>query len=334
MQGTGKGLPEPENFYLCPVQNSSDMVKHVSIQNFKSIKNLEFEARRVNIFIGEPNTGKSNILEALGLFSIGTGKPKEFVRFKDLNNLYYDNDISQEVKIEIDSSSIELSKEFSKKTLVYWSNEEKKDISIFNKYHDTHVKLYKFMVLSSFPGEEIESLNSPYGKNLFMVLLTNKKLKTSVSDFLNARGFKLSLETKGNKISIAKEIDNIIYPTSYQSISDTLQRIIFYLAAIESNKDAVLLFEEPEANTFPYYTKQLAERIAADESNQYFLVTHNPYFLNSLVQQTRIEELNVFVTYMENYQTKVRRLSENDFSKILDLDKEVFYNLDTLGQNA
>lgn len=106
------------------------------------------------------------------------------------------------------------------------------------------------------------------------------------------------------------------------------------MAAIETNKDSILLFEEPEANTFPYYTKQLAERIAADESNQYFLVTHNPYFLNSLVQQTRIEDLNVFVTYMEDYQTKVRKLSEDDFSKILDLDKEVFYNLDILGQNA
>jgi AAA15 family ATPase/GTPase len=42
----------------------------VSIKNFKSIKHLEFNSRKFNIFIGEPNTGKSNILEAIGLFSI------------------------------------------------------------------------------------------------------------------------------------------------------------------------------------------------------------------------------------------------------------------------
>ncbi len=126
----------------------------------------------------------------------------------------------------------------------------------------------------------------------------------------------------------------MFYNYPFQNLSDTVQRVIFYIAAIETNKEAILLFEEPEANTFPYYTKQLAERIAADESNQYFIVTHNPYFLNSLVQQTPIEQLNVFVTYMEDYQTKLRKLSEDDFSKILDLDKEVFYNLDILGQPA
>lgn len=38
------------------------MISPVSIQNFKSIRHLEFEARRVNVFIGEPNTGKSNFL--------------------------------------------------------------------------------------------------------------------------------------------------------------------------------------------------------------------------------------------------------------------------------
>ena len=46
------------------------MIKNVSIRNFKSIKELDFKAKRINVFIGEPNTGKSNILEALGMFSL------------------------------------------------------------------------------------------------------------------------------------------------------------------------------------------------------------------------------------------------------------------------
>jgi Predicted ATPase len=44
------------------------MLQNISIKNFKSIKDLEFKAKRINLFIGKPNTGKSNILEALGIF--------------------------------------------------------------------------------------------------------------------------------------------------------------------------------------------------------------------------------------------------------------------------
>ncbi|MFA7303696.1 MAG: AAA family ATPase [Methanoregula sp.] len=45
------------------------MIERLQIKNFKSIKDLELDCKRVNVFIGEPNTGKSNILEALGLLS-------------------------------------------------------------------------------------------------------------------------------------------------------------------------------------------------------------------------------------------------------------------------
>jgi AAA15 family ATPase/GTPase len=45
------------------------MITKLGIKNFKSIKDLELDCKRVNVFIGEPNTGKSNILEALGLLS-------------------------------------------------------------------------------------------------------------------------------------------------------------------------------------------------------------------------------------------------------------------------
>ena len=41
------------------------MIKKVHIQNFKSIYDLEFEVGRINLFIGENGSGKSNLLEAL-----------------------------------------------------------------------------------------------------------------------------------------------------------------------------------------------------------------------------------------------------------------------------
>lgn len=41
-------------------------ISRLTIQSFKSIKELNIPCRRVNLFIGPPNTGKSNLLEALG----------------------------------------------------------------------------------------------------------------------------------------------------------------------------------------------------------------------------------------------------------------------------
>lgn len=67
----------------------------------------------------------------------------------------------------------------------------------------------------------------------------------------------------------------VSYP--YATVSDTLQRMVLYTVAIETSEDAVLILEEPEAHTFPYYTKHLAERIALDpRRNHYFIVERSP----------------------------------------------------------
>ncbi|MGD2085793.1 MAG: AAA family ATPase [Candidatus Aminicenantes bacterium] len=69
------------------------MIEKLAIKNFKSIKELDIDCRRINLFIGEPNTGKSNILETLGIMSWhGNSAQKvklnRFLRFEDIQNLF------------------------------------------------------------------------------------------------------------------------------------------------------------------------------------------------------------------------------------------------------
>ena len=45
------------------------MITTLDIKGFKSVKSIRLDCRRINLLIGEPNTGKSNILEALGFLS-------------------------------------------------------------------------------------------------------------------------------------------------------------------------------------------------------------------------------------------------------------------------
>ena len=50
------------------------MLRNLKITRFKSIRDLKLEFGRVNLFIGGNGTGKSNILEAIGLVSACLGR--------------------------------------------------------------------------------------------------------------------------------------------------------------------------------------------------------------------------------------------------------------------
>jgi AAA15 family ATPase/GTPase len=45
------------------------MIEKVKIENYKSVAELELELGRINVFIGENGSGKTNILEAIALWS-------------------------------------------------------------------------------------------------------------------------------------------------------------------------------------------------------------------------------------------------------------------------
>jgi len=47
-----------------------NQIKNIEIKNFKSIRHQTIDdCKRINVFIGYPNVGKSNILEGLSLIS-------------------------------------------------------------------------------------------------------------------------------------------------------------------------------------------------------------------------------------------------------------------------
>ena len=82
------------------------MFDHLKIRNFKSVEHIDLNCRRVNVLIGEPNTGKSNILEALGLISyVGYfNSPTDlqaFVRCDEVSNLFYDGDLGRAIEITL-----------------------------------------------------------------------------------------------------------------------------------------------------------------------------------------------------------------------------------------
>ena len=60
-------------------------IEKLLISNFKSILHLELSGfKRINLLIGRPNVGKSNIIEALSIFTIPQYKQSGFKKITDL----------------------------------------------------------------------------------------------------------------------------------------------------------------------------------------------------------------------------------------------------------
>ena len=326
------------------------MIKKLSIKNFKSVKELAIDCRRVNLFIGEPNAGKSNILEALGLLSwcghLNTNIG-EYVRLQGTQNLFYDELLDQTVEIRIENS-IEVVTEIEFKNDwfyflvngIFESGDTLKKIVNFSLDYSAEqipdsgipselavIKFYKFANRNQFPERSSSFLMPPHGSNMFTVVMGSKKLRETAASFFKDFGFRLVLKPQERTFEIQKQIEDIVISHPYILISDTLQRIIFHVIAIESNENSTLVFEEPESHAFPYYTGLLGERIAFDEKNQYFIATHNPYLLLSILEKTRKDDVNVCITYFRDYQTKVKCLNDEEVSKLMKYDP--FFNLDS-----
>ena len=329
---------------------SENHIKTLRIENFKSIKEIELECSRINVFVGKPNVGKSNILEALGMYGAGFSKNTDKylsnnVRYNALSNLFYDNETHLNVQININNTH-QISLNFDEENELYKLVFNKKNTENQTKTNEEirldnngkiinsalsntkRIKKYTFKATTTYNQTSNGYLRPPHGANLVKTIETNKALRIKIANFFTEYGSEILLDPKVKTIEIQKKIDGVSYKTDYNLIADTLQRMIFHHAAILSNKNAVILFEEPENHAYPPYISELAEAMVDDENNnQYFLTTHSPFIFNKLMAKTKENELAAFIVYYENYETKLYRLTNDDMSNLLDHGADIFYNL-------
>ncbi len=317
------------------------MIGSVEIKNFKSIRDLSFQPRRVNLFIGEPNTGKSNVIEALAFFSPGVFKAfQEMFRFRTTADLFFDQRVTNELSVQAGDWRLSLKLKGTQYQGAFSQGQGGRGGLLMNHAGlveggagpQMPFKYYAFKSLPNFPNGQPGVLNPPFGDNLVAVLYSNEGLRQRAGAMIRSKGFRLQLKPTENELLIAKDVNDELYSYPWASVSETLRRVVFLMAVLETNRDAVLLLDEPEANTFPFYTKYLAERIALDETNQFFITTHNPYLLASIVEKTKPGDLAVFVARMEDFETKLKPIPDQRLPELLELDSDAFFNLERLVQ--
>lgn len=363
-------------------------ITNLEINNFKSIKRIEMACKRINVLIGKPNVGKSNILEALSLYitpycDVHRKVLEDYIRYEKLSNLMYDQNRKNQVSVisnigfasmyfELNSINqyvfmlgsdpgilYEMSKyeatlgdmrdyfyqisgvnnnlpisEPPSITRPFFTHLSDHHQNLLNGNQDfrsnsylTPIKKYHFKSLKQHTSPLTAFLRPPYGDNLYSILESNTSLFDECTHFFNEYGLELLVDTEYEKIDVQKKVGNRVYKIPYSLAADTLQRIIFHLAAIETNYDSILLLEEPENHSFPPYISLLANKIIENKKNQFFIATHSPYMLTEFIEQCPPEEVAIFVAGYKNYETTIKRLNDEEIKNIMETDIDLFFNI-------
>jgi hypothetical protein len=346
-------------------------IDQIEIHNFKSIRELQVSGfKRINLFIGRPNVGKSNILEALSLFSLpylweGSKKLTDLVRLTNLFELFYDGDYKQACKIsiglsnnsdedliyEITLGSTENALQFDTYTIHYEDvlngNDVRHKVATFeldtelkitnpiaSKWYEDVEHIMRYTFKSSIGTQQgiirpwITSLRPPFGDNLLHVLERSPSLAEYFGQWFKQYGLRLVIDRASQSLKVMKDKGDTVFILPYSSIADTLQRIIFYKTAVASNKNSVLLFEEPEAHAYPPYISEFTHEVVKSMTNQFFIVTHSPLIVEQFLTDA-IDDLGIFMVDFKDGQTIVKGLTTDEIREVYRYGMDLFFNGDS-----
>jgi AAA15 family ATPase/GTPase len=328
------------------------IINTLKIENFKSIEKIDIKPTRVNVFIGEPNAGKTNIIEALCLLSnLLISYNKSLIRFREPKDLFFDFNTNNKIRIKTDKiicsieNDVDEQGNINNRYVATFTEPEKttwKQTGMNELTHDGGIHMlngaihfrnifpYVFKTLDNTNNAREPYLLPPFGNNIPNLLNGNSVFFDLVDSIFQENGFKLFIRESDKQVTMVKVDKGRLYDYKYQNISSTLQRVIFMLLAITSNKNKVLVFDEPEANMYPFYTQRIAKHIASDKSNQYFMTSHSAYLINKLFDKTPPDEFSVFYTKMKDYKTEVQKLTSEELESFCSMGENAMLNLDNL----
>ncbi|MCY7421164.1 MAG: AAA family ATPase [Chitinophagaceae bacterium] len=226
------------------------LINKIEIKNFKSIRHQTIDdCRRINVFIGYPNVGKSNILEALGLFSMNQNSSNlnDFVRIEELTTFFFDGYIDKNVEVTINSVNRIIGK-YSNGSLKITNGYDRE------KYGFDNIDLSQFSIdklpvidFCSFSVEDSGKIVEFNGSNGIKLDTENPLIEVNKYEYKKqlkyvfGSGWKLFRPFGENIFSVISEnriikheVEKIFLPDNLELLFDTRQQIFTILKRTDS----------------------------------------------------------------------------------------------------
>lgn len=336
-------------------------IKNLVIENFRGIKKAEIKNfTNLNIFVGENNCGKTSILEALWVFA-GMGKAtlgfhingfRSIVNFKDLDLLFYNQDLKNKPIIQSNSKKVilELSKKENTilntaKNFNTLENENTdfdilKAISFDKETKKTESELY---LENGKVKEKDHNLKLPFNARIATGNLGNE-INLKGIDFIRDYG-------KSEAITnILKKIDPLVENweigthnqvkikikgaskfRSLNAMGDGFKKIFSLMSEMYDLKNNVFLIDEIE-NGLHYKSikvvlESLLEFINLFPSTQIFATTHSLDFLKSIgdvmAENSNDEKIKVFSVDRYENEHKIWEYKKENILNALECETEI-----------
>lgn len=318
-------------------------LKDVHIHHFRSIRDCSLtDLRQINVLIGRPNTGKTNIIDAVTLFAIPELTNRTDLKLKHVIRAHTPEELflikNQTQYARVTSNRVGCALQYSQVTglnaqltfdnahgeHVYNFDAAFRALASSNTFIDPVIKRYRYFNHIAFTRIGGTELTVPYGQNLFGLLDESPEIQKLIAEIIDSTGITMHFDAHGPKIRITND-PRPNTELHFPSLSASLQRLCFYLAAIKSNREKFIVFDNPDANIFPTMLVHLATGMLENVSNQYLFSTHEYYILIDLLED-ELEKVAIFNVYTENGETKIYRLTDEDLKAILYNGVDPFIN--------
>lgn len=252
-------------------------IKNMEVYNFKGLKELKIkDMKPINIFIGDNNSGKTTVLEAIAMFE----KPFDYMshlkmldrkydlsnmKYENIKQIFYNSDYDNEISIDLNMNNINNKaslkidakeeeifnmnnkEEVDLTTLTYTFNNEKKEFYIQNNpLKEIRVKKEKFKYLNVGFVSPIDTYMEKSTLSAIDTVIKEGKKKTLID----------LLKIFDNNITDLNYISNKeLYITtnnrgtlSISSFGDGLKKAIVLIAKAIDAKGGIVLIDELETS--------------------------------------------------------------------------------------
>ncbi len=310
-------------------------INSLTSDNFMNLKNAKIDFNRINIFIGENGSGKSQILKLLYSVLLANNeiqKQKEVSEYErsriiaknlidifkteKLGNLVTFTEKEAKVKIDFNSYIIDFKFGANSRKEVSKNTEEFNFEAIFKK----NIFIPTKEILSFFKGFrilyedrylEFDKTYYELARSLERSLLKNSDLKFVIDEcekILNGK-----IEIIDGKFYLLQDNKKV----EINLVAEGLRKIglLSYLIANGSlDTNSILFWDEPESNMHPKLIDDIVQFLVvlANKGMQIFISTHSPYVIES------------FNNHLKRYKIKDKDIEDKDISNIEPLNpKEI-----------